>query len=232
MKSKSQKLQEILAGKEVPGITDESYEDVRLHKDIGIGKYIHKYIVKPVSQRGSSRILRREILKASGKLENKTVLDVSVGDDKTILRIADRARLVYANDISIHTMVPVILAHYQDNIIFSHENLLDLKVPRCDIVICKNTLHHFKTVDQITRAFKKLRKLGKKIIIMDIEDPKLSAKARLWNAYYVFMLKDQGGFFINYSQFKKALRIAYEGMSIKTKKISTIKGHYMLAIVN
>jgi len=64
---------------------------------------------------------------------------------------------------------------------------------------------------------------------MDIENPALSRKARLWNAYYVFMLKDQGGFFISYDQFADMLACVFGGLTIKTKKINTIKGDYMLA---
>ena len=224
-------LQKILAGCEIPGVTDETYEDARLHKDIGVGKYLHKYIVRPIADYGSSRVLRNAVLRAAGNIEGKTVLDVSVGDDHTILKIADKAEHVYANDISIHAMVPVIQAHTQENITFSHENFLTLKTPKCDVVICKNTLHHLNTPTQIQRALMKLKRLGKKIVIMDVEDPKLTARARAWNAYYVFMLKDQGGFFINYDQFKQVLQTVYKGMSIRTRKVSTIKGNYMLAVV-
>jgi len=66
---------------------------------------------------------------------------------------------------------------------------------------------------------------------MDVEDPKLTTRACLWNAYYVFMLKDQGGFFNNYEQFNKVLKAVYKHKKIDTKKVSTIKGHYMLAVV-
>jgi len=229
--STNDQLQKILAGCEISGVTDETYEDVRLHKDIGVGKYIHKYIVKPIANYGSSRVLRRVILKAVGNTEGKTVLDVSIGDDTTVLAIADEAKKVYANDISIHAMVPVIQAHTQDNIAFSHENLWDLKIPKCDVVICKNTLHHLNSVTQIQKTLMKLKRLGKKIVIMDVEDPKLTARARAWNAYYVFMLKDQGGFFISYDQFKQILDTVYKSMNVKTGKIKTIKGNYMLAVI-
>jgi len=126
-------------------------------------------------------------------------------------------------------MVPVILESNHNNITFSHKNFFDLEIPQADIVICKNTLHHMNTINQIEQALFKLEKLGKKIVIMDVENPKLTPLARFWNAYYVFLLKDQGGFFIDYNQFKNTLATVYKPARIKTKRIKTIKGYYMLA---
>jgi hypothetical protein len=127
-------------------------------------------------------------------------------------------------------MVPVIQANTQDNITFSSENLLNLELPVADIVICKNTLHHMNTVNQIGDVLGKLKELGKKVVIMDVEDPKLTVRARLWNAYYIFMLKDQGGFFINFDQFSKVINVTFDDYEISTRKIKTIKGFYMLAV--
>ena len=230
--SRKEKLFQILAEGQVNEELNESYEDARLYKDIGVARYFHKWIVKPIARYGSTRLLRKAILNAVGDVRGKTVIDVSCGDDVTILKIADKAKRVIANDISIHAMIPVIQASYQDNIQFTHSNFTeDLDVPQADIVICKNTLHHLNSVGQIEKALRKLKKLGKKIVIMDIENPKFSARARLWNAYYIFLLKDQGRFFISYDQFKSVLQVVYKNMDIRTKKIKTIKGYYMLAIV-
>ena len=225
-------VEQILAGCEVQGMSDETYEDARLHKDIGVGKYIHKYIVKPIAQKGSSSVLRAHILKAVGDVVGKSVIDVSTGDDTTILTIADKAKYVLANDISIHSMLPVIQKSNHDNLFFRHENFVTMKHPQIDVVVCKNTLHHLNTISQIKKALTKLSRLGKKIVIMDVENPKLSPLARAWNAYYVFMLKDQGGFFISFNQFQAVLKAVYKGRSIRTQKIKTIKGTYMLAVVS
>ena len=54
---------------------------------------------------------------------------------------------------------------------------------------------------------KTLKQLGKRIIILDIEDPKRSLLASLWNNYYVHILKDQGGLFMSFDQFQDLIYI-------------------------
>lgn len=232
--TQAQQLQTILAGIAVAGRGEDSYEDASLYADLGVAKYIHGLLIKPISYWFSSRILRNSILDAIGDVKGKSVLDVSCGDDPTIIKIAKRAKKTYANDIVLESMLPNIEKSKKENvkIHFSQGNLLDINMKKVDVVLCKNTLHHMNTAKQIEKSLRKLKRLGKKIIIMDIENPKLSRLARLWNAYYVFMLKDQGGFFIDYSQFCRVLQVVFADRHFETKKVKTIKGNYMLAVIS
>jgi len=226
-------LEVLLAVSAVKGADEDTFEDTRIHEDIGVFKYFHKYFVKPVSYMFSSRILRKALLKAIGDIEGKTVIDVSAGDDEIVLEIAKKADKVYANDIAIVSMEP--LMRGIENIEFTEKNLLKIRKPRnkkYDVVICKNTLHHFYTPRQIEKALLKLQRLGKRVVIMDVEDPRKHWLSRLWNAYYAFLLKDQGGFFISFQQFKQALREVFGGDVESIRKVKTIKGTYMLAIIH
>ena len=226
-------LLQILKGHVVDGRDSTTYEDERVYQDIPLMfKWLHKSIIKNISKVWSSRILQNELIETVGDVENKTIIDVSTGDDELVLKLAKKAKSITANDICPKTMQPLKQKKVK-NIVFTGDNLLKIDGrKKYDVVICKNTLHHLNTVKQIEIALKKLKRLkakNGKIIIMDIENPSMRLRARLWNAYYVFMLKDQGGFFISYKQFVDMLSVPFKGMTIKTKKVNTIKGSYMLA---
>ena len=87
------------------------------------------------------------------------------------------------------------------------------------------------TINQIEKTLKVVKALGNRIVIMDIEDPKRRFRAYLWNAYYRIALKDQGQFFITFEQFIQAIRVVFLNAKIHFKRINTIKGTYMLAVI-
>ena len=68
--------------------------------------------------------------------------------------------------------------------------------------------------------------------MIDIIDPKLNLLAKLWNKYYVWMLDDQGDYFINFEQFKQIFKLYFAESKIEFSKIQTVKGPYMMAVVN
>lgn len=225
-------IESILLGCSVLNRDENTFEDAKVYDDIPFFvKVIHKYLVKPISKYGSSDILKREILSAVGDTKNKKIIDVSVGDDETILSLCNGAKKAVANDLVDSTMDG--LRGKSNTLTFTNKNILDLNgKEKYDVVLCKNTLHHLNTPKQIEKALNKLKQITAKkgvIILMDIEKPSLSLRARLWNAYYVFMLKDQGGFFISYSQFRDIVSITFNEFSYQFKKVETIKGHYMFA---
>ncbi|OGE23226.1 hypothetical protein A2688_00675 [Candidatus Daviesbacteria bacterium RIFCSPHIGHO2_01_FULL_38_8] len=89
-----------------------------------------------------------------------------------------------------------------------------------------------RSVEEMELLLKTLKQLGKRIIILDIEDPKRSLLASLWNNYYVHILKDQGGLFMSFDQFQDLINLFYSDSKKTLKKIRTIKGSYMLAIID
>ena len=68
---------------------------------------------------------------------------------------------------------------------------------------------------------------------MDIENPNNNLLAKMWNLYYKLFTKDHGDLFVSYHQFKEILKISFPNASnIFSKKIFTIKGNYMLGVID
>jgi len=196
-----------------------------------ISRHFHKLFVKPISFIGSSYILQKETLNQI-KPVDKTFLDVACGDDLTILKIQGKNRLVIANDISRDSLRKVSLKNKNKNIIFSNQNMLDMKFDKkFDVVIVKNVLHHLKNSDEMDYFLNNLKDIGNKYIVIDIIDPKLNIISKIWNRYYVSFLKDQGDFFLNYTQFKKIINLYFPNKKLNFSKIWTIKGPYMMAVI-
>jgi len=231
----SRSMNDILAKSQLEGADDLTYEDIHMHEDVGnLQRMVHRRVVKPLSREFSSKPLRREILAAIGGVSGKVVLDVSAGDDMLVFELAKSAEKVVANDISETEMQPLIRhAGQYPNVEFTLGNVVEIPENSADIVICKNTLHHLNTVGQIERALLAIRNAAReRMVIMDVENPALQWRARQWNAYYRRMLKDQGGFFMDYAQFSRIMQFMFDDYSIDVKKVKTIKGDYMLATID
>jgi len=218
-------------------VIEPPLEEVDSDTHLGLVRYFHRYFIKPLFYYGSSKILQNAILRNAVSVDGaavKTIVNVACGDDETILRLTRNAKLVVANDISRYSMRDLIEKSDRENIIFTNQNLLELAFKKMfDAVICKNVMHHMKNTDEIELMLEVLKNLGKRIIIMDIENPRKTFLARLWNNYYVKILKDHGGFFIDFSQFKKIMELYYhQARHIQCSTIRTIKGVYMLAVID
>lgn len=199
--------------------------------------FINRFVVKPISYNFSSKILSREICKAvigENSSRNKKVLDVACGDDRSISLIANKVNLFVANDISRLSMSGLVKKFKRNNVFFTNQNLLELNFKtEFDVVICKNVMHHMRNPEETELMLNVLRKLGKRTVIMDIENPTKSFLPRIWNDYYVKVLKDQGGLFMSFDQFKEVIELCFKGSKkIDSRIVPTIKGNYMLAIID
>lgn len=203
-------------------------ENNEVYQTLGWRCKFHELVIKPISYYFSSRILRNEVLNAVGDVKGKRVIDASCGDDTVCVYLKGMGAKVTCNDLCPDSMKP--LRKYK-GIKFTNKNVLDLKSKRkYDVVLFKNTFHHLSSTSEIKECLNVLIKLGKKVVIMDIDNPRKYWLSRLWNNYYRYFLKDQGNFFIDYEKFcKYILNIAPEA---KIKRIKTIKGYYMLAVLN
>lgn len=196
------------------------------------GHLFHKYFVKPISYFGGSKIIQNRLISQIGT-HDKTVLDIACGDDLTILKIQKMGKLVVANDISRDSLKKISDKDMENNVIFSNQNMLDVKFDKkFDVVIIKNVMHHLGNPEEIDYFMNNLKSVGKKFIVIDIIDPKLNLLAKLWNKYYVWMLDDQGDYFINFEQFKQIFKLYFAESKIEFSKIQTVKGPYMMAVVN
>jgi len=166
------------------------------------------------------------------KPSDKTILDVACGDDLILLKIQKMNKLVVANDISRNSLKEISDKDTEKNVIFSNQNMLDIKFDKkFDVVIIKNVMHHLNNPEEIDYFLNNLKTVGKKFIIIDIIDPKLNLLAKIWNKYYVWMLNDQGDYFINFDQFKRIFKLYFPNIKIEFNKIWTIKGPYTMAVV-
>jgi 2-polyprenyl-3-methyl-5-hydroxy-6-metoxy-1,4-benzoquinol methylase len=201
-------------------------EDNEVYKTLGWRRAFHELLVKPISYYFSSRILRNELLKAIGDVSGKRVIDTSCGDDIIAVKLMERGAKVTCNDLCKDSMKP--LFKYK-GLKFLNKNVLDLTCKRrYDVVLFKNTFHHLKTTDQIKQCLEVISRLGKRVVIMDIDNPRKYWLARLWNNYYRYFLRDQGNFFIDYKKFKKYILMVFP--KARVERIHTVKGYYMLAV--
>lgn len=197
-----------------------------------LGHFFHKYFIKPISYLGGSKIIQNRLMSYIGT-HDRSILDIACGDDLTILKIQKMDKLVVANDISRDSLKKISDKDLANNVIFSNQNMLDIKFnKKFDVVIVKNVMHHLSNPEEIDYFMNNLKSVGRKFLVIDIIDPKLNFLAKLWNTYYVWMLDDQGDYFINFEQFRKIFKLYFPSAKIEFSKIQTIKGPYMMAVVN
>lgn len=198
----------------------------------------HRVIFKPLTYFLASKPLKKKI--TSFIREPKSVLDAAAGDDDFILEIAKHLGpdISVANDISWRQMAPLRrnAKARAMNIIFTNHNVAELPfVFQFDVVLSKNTLHHARSKDELLAILGRLRSVSKRLIIVDIENPKLAYLSRFFNLYYshVYGDGDECHYFFTGHQFRKLMRLAFPNPNKTTfDKIHTIKGTYMIAVVD
>ena len=108
-------------------------EDNEIYKTLGWKRTFHELVMKPISYHFSSKILRREILKAMGDVDHKRIIDVSCGDDMLPVYLHKLGARVTCNDLCLDSMRS--LFKYK-GLTFTNKNLFNL---RCK----KNTILYF-----------------------------------------------------------------------------------------
>lgn len=169
-------------------------------------------------------------------------LDITCGDDKSIFEALEKVPLVVANDISVEQLKNM-EDHYMrgkknlpksNAILFTNHDCLDLPFRKnaFDAVICRNTLHHMQSAGDLRTLLSNVRKVAKKIIVVEIQDP---AKEGLWgrlrHSYYMKFLKDEGECFYNRTDFETVIEEHFSSDTIKYDYLETIRGVYMAAII-
>lgn len=164
------------------------------------------------------------------------VIDVSCGDDSTIMRLArDPHRLVVANDISWSQLE---LSHkHQDNILFTNHNAssLPFKQQTFDIAICKNTLHHMPHRAKLLETLQTLKRIAKSIIIVEIENPQHTGGFAYWlhQIWYRWFLKDVWGAYLGKKQFHDLIEHAFGATHcIESTSFHTWQGTYLATIIS
>jgi ubiquinone/menaquinone biosynthesis C-methylase UbiE/ADP-ribose pyrophosphatase YjhB (NUDIX family) len=213
------------------------YEEIEASRRwrVRIGKVFHRIVVNRVMQVLASRPVKRRII--SYVNYPKSVLDATAGDDNLLCRIADKfsPEVCVANDISWLDMERARdrARRRHLHIVFANHNITDLPFAiRFDVVIFKNTLHHARTKDEVVSFLESLRRVSHRLIIVDVEDPQRSIRAKCFNWYYTKIHGDQGHYFYSRDQFYKLMELAYPDASRHHDAVPTIRGTYMFEIVD
>lgn len=160
-------------------------------------------------------------------------LDASCGDNSLLfsLRYDEHFKYIVANDIS---WSQIELISKQKDVFFTNHNAITFpfKENVFDFVYCSNTLHHMPNVESLNNLLCSLLRVGKKIVIYEIEDPKVTGGFPYYlNKYwYRGFLKDAGKEYLSSSTFKKVILKVCDGKAkIKFSNFRNIQGNYMIA---
>lgn len=196
---------------------------------------IHRRFIKPIFRASSSQ-LRKKILQYATESEIRSVIDVSAGDDLLILEVADRMNLelCVANDLSFENINLLSRCNKHPNVLFTlHDATMLPFRPVFDLAICKNTLHHMHNEGEVNCLLESLQRVAKRILIVDIEDPRRSGlRARIYNLYHTWFLGDQGKNFFSREEFSYLISSFYKGaINIRFDDLNTVRGRYLFASV-
>jgi SAM-dependent methyltransferase len=200
--------------------------------------HLHSKFVSPILRPfASGKIVKRvrQIMEAFPAFGS--VLDAACGTDRTIVDLSNKypGADVYANDLCWGYLRQ--LARYDSyrRIIFLNQNLGNFWFrPNMsfDVILFKNTLHHLKSLEEASHIVGQLCSIGKHVLIVDIENPSASnMRAAISHQYYKRWLKDCGGLFFSWDEFRNLVQLAARDRSVDFERLSTLKGRYMFAVV-
>lgn len=197
---------------------------------------IHHNIWKPLLQLfwiNKNKNIKNRIL---DKCEDKNIIiDVSCGDDNLIYDIAkDTNKIVIWNDIYLNRHKPL---HKNHNILFTNHNIVDLpfKDKIFDVAICKNTLHHMPHRSHLLASLQTLKRIAKKVIIIEIENPKKTGGiANLLHKYrYCGFLKDVWWAYLENNHFSAIINYIFgKTHNIEEWTFCTKQWKYFWSIIN
>lgn len=213
----------------------EPHPEVRSSRRLRVrlAKALHRFTVKKFLHFFASRPIRRCVIANVG--QPSAFLDAAAGDDGLVCQIAAELtpKLCVANDISWRDMEPLRkVAHTKGlNIIFTNHNLDSLPFSvKFDVVLFKNALHHARSVQEASLFLESLKRVARRLIIVDVEQPRRTRYAKLFNWYYTHVLQDEGHRFLDWGQFKRLVQLYYGQAAFQL--VRTIKGRYMLAVID
>lgn len=163
------------------------------------------------------------------------ILDASCGDDTLTKNLAKNTeRIVVANDIS---WSQIELIHTQkENLIFTNHSATHLPYKKqvFDVVICKNTMHHMENREQLMTLLKSLKYIAKKVLIVEIENPKKSHRfAKFLHTYwYSKFLQDVWHAYLTAPQALQIINTIFdENYTIKYWKFESLQWNYFWASI-
>lgn len=225
----------------VPSLQRNIYEDNQ-HDEIDInmatqGRYlVHNTIWKPLLKIlgiNKSFYIKRRIQQ---QCEWATkIIDVSCGEDNLVHKLSnDQERIVVWNDIS-RSQINLIRSP-RKNLFFTNHSATQLpfKNNSFDISICKNTIHHMPNREKMLQLLHTLKKVSKKILLIEIENPLETwwlAKF-LHHYWYRGFLKDAGNAYLDRKQYLTLIdHVFWETHKIEHGTFKTWQGNYFWSII-
>lgn len=192
-------------------------------------KFLKKYIL---TEKRRKKLEFKELL--YDIIPNKkSIIDVSCGDNSDMFLIAKKKKYqtIVGNDICLNYLY----LNKHDYVIYTNDDveLNNVKEDSYDVSFCKNTLHHMNNITNINNILEFLDKISKKIIIIEILNPKdYKGLPKILNKYlYTKFLKDVGSCYLNEKQFINIINNKFKKHHIEYTTFTNILGTYKIAII-
>ncbi len=214
-----------------------------------INRYnFHQKIINPILKglshlfgEYSIREYKKEVLVKIGKVDN--IIDVACGDDQSIFNLLSTVNLVVANDISVDQINNMRSRYNSSNLkypkshafVLTNHDCLDLpfRSKVFDMAICRNLLHHMNSASDLKALFSNMKRVAKKILIIEVQDP-MQEKflGRIRHKYYLNFLMDEGENFYTKIDFEKVIMSFFKKDEVVLDYYPTIRGVYMMAQIS
>jgi len=199
----------------------------------------HEAFVKPLlAWLKRSKKLNEKILSVVG--EPRRFLDASCGDSKLVFQVAKRgAEVSVANDVAwdqVLALMKEASPSERTSILFTNHNLVFLPFRQgiFDVAICKNTLHHLNSPAEFELSLASLSRVARRILIIEVENPRSRWVSRVLNFYYRRFLLDAGRNFFADEQFRRAVAGSLEDKGdfrFEFSRFESIHANYLFALV-
>jgi ubiquinone/menaquinone biosynthesis C-methylase UbiE len=201
----------------------------------GIAAELGPRIVKPLASatlfRRARRRLHDEILDALAGC--RTIVDVAAGDDPLYLTLAARPDVdwVVLNDLDLEALRRGARPHPKVVRINADALSLDFLRHRFDGALVKNVLHHLADREAIHRLLGMARRLARRVVVVEIENPEAARVPRLLHHHYyrrVLGERDNEALFFEHEELSAIVARAYPEICPTARRIRTVRGTYSL----
>ncbi len=192
-------------------------------------------IVKPLANATLFARARRRLHAASLEALSgcRTIIDVAAGDDRLYLKLAARPDVdrVVINDLDVEALRRGARPHPKVARLSADALGLDFLRVTFDGALVKNILHHLADLDAMHRLLQTARRLGRRVVVIEIEDPKTGRLPRLLHRHYYRHLlgeRDNEDLFFDHETLSGIVSRAYPGVRWVARRVATVRGTYSL----
>jgi ubiquinone/menaquinone biosynthesis C-methylase UbiE len=154
------------------------------HRTTSFAQGIVKSLVNATLFRRTRRQLHGAIEEALAGC--RTIIDVAAGDDRLYITLAARPDVewILLNDLDVRALRRAAHPHPKVSRLCADAATLDVLRYRFDAGLVKNVLHHLTDKAGIQRLLRSVRRVARRVVLVEIEDPDAAAVPRLLHRYY------------------------------------------------